>query len=225
MSPPPPALSSGPNSLHAQIGNKHSGLLLENKLHSKVTIRHSKQMSLFLIASLTIGAKIVIYFFPRSFSDWYYLDRVLSEHFPHCKIPSLPPRKQLWIKSQQTKLEEIALLILRCLSNKDIICKKVFQLFLQTNLCKNLIQENLEGKRNDLVSRVPNVEMEIKLEEEAKVIHFNLPKVNQNTYHGTSDSYKSVKNLFNDNRKRSLAYISENFNNLKQDRSLKSTLY
>ena len=183
------------------------------------------QMPLFLIASLTIGAKIVIYFFPRSFSDWYYLDRVLSEHFPHCKIPSLPPRKQLWIKSQQTKLEEIALLILRCLSNKDIICKKVFQLFLQTNLCRNLIQENLEGKRNDLVSRVPNVEMEIKLEEEAKVIHFNLPKVNQNTYHGTSDSYKSVKNLFNDNRKRSLAYISENFNNLKQDRSLKSTLY
>ena len=83
----------------------------------------------------------------------------------------------------------------------------------------------MEGKRNDVVSRVPNIEMEIQLEEEAKVIHFNLPKVSQNTYHGPSESYKSVKNLFNDNRKRSMAYISENFNSIKPDRSLKSTLY
>ena len=111
------------------------------------------------------------------------------------------------------------------MSNKDIINKKVFQLFLQTNLSRDLIQENLEGKRNDAVSRVPNIERVMKLEEETKVIHFNLPKVNQNTYHGSSDSYKSVKNLFNDNRKRSLAYISENFNSLKPERSLKSTLY
>ena len=175
--------------------------------------------------SYSISERIFYLFFLRSFSDWYYLDRVLSQHFPQCKIPSLPPRQQLWIKNQQTKLEEIALLILRCLSNKDIINKKVFQLFLQTNLCRDLIQENLEGKRNDVVARVPNIEKEMKLEEETKVIHFNLPKVNQNTYHGSSDSYKSVKNLFNDNRKRSLAYISENFNSLKPERSLKSTLY
>ena len=119
---------------------------------------------------------LVNLFFLRSFSDWYYLDRVLSQHFPQCKIPSLPPRQILWIQNQQTKLEEIALLILRCLSNKDIINKKVFQLFLQTNLCRDLIQENLEGKRNDAVARVPNIERVMKLEEETKVIHFNLPK-------------------------------------------------
>ena len=62
------------------------------------------------------------------------------------------------------------------MSNEDIINKKVFQLFLQTNLCRDLIQENLEGKRNDAVARVPNIERVMKLEEETKVIHFNLPK-------------------------------------------------
>ena len=157
----------------------------------------------------------------RSFSDWYYLDTVLRRHFAHCRLKPLPPRRQLWIENQKTKLEEIATFLLRLLSCKEILRSKVLQLFLQTQLGTNFIQENLEGKRNDLVSGVPKVETNT----EPKVIHLNLPKISQNTYHGPSESYVSVKNLFNDNRKRSLAYISENFKNIKPERSLKSTMY
>ena len=76
----------------------------------------------------------------------------------------------------------------------------------------NFIQENLEGKRNDSVSKVPKLD----LKTEPKIINFDLPKVNQNTYHGSSDTYKSVKNLFNDNRKKSL---------IKPERNFKQTMY
>ena len=153
-----------------------------------------------------------MFFVFRSFSDWYYLDGVLSQHFPHSKIQTLPPRRQLWIKDKQTKLEAIATFLLRVLSSKEIIRSKAVQLFLQTQICMNFIQENLEGKRNDSVSKVPKLD----LKTEPKIINFDLPKVNQNTYHGSSDTYKSVKNLFNDNRKKSL---------IKPERNFKQTMY
>ena len=154
----------------------------------------------------------------RSFSDWYYLDTVLRRHFAHCRLKPLPPRRQLWIENQKTKLEEIATFLLRLLSCKEILRSKVLQLFLQTQFGTNFIQENLEGKRNDLVSGGPKVETNT----EPKVIHLNLPKISQNTYHGPSESYVSVKNLFNDNRKRSLAYISENLKNIRQNTQIRA---
>ena len=154
--------------------------------------------------------KVFISFF-RSFSNWYFLQRTLQNLFPQTKFKELPPRQVLWIKSQQLKLEEIAKFLQNILSNKNFFHSRIVQLFLQSNLSTEFIQENIDGKRNDEVNTVPRIPvLEFKLDNDTKVIEkitkLNLDKVTvtnpQITYHGPTDSnHKSVQNLFSTKRK------------------------
>ena len=166
------------------------------------------------------------FFFFRSFSNWYFLQRTLQNLFPQIKIKELPPRQVLWIKSQQLKLEEIARFLQNILSNKNFFHSRIVQLFLQSNLSTEFIQENIDGKRNDEVSTVPRITtLEFKLENDTKVIEkivkLHLDKVTVNnpqiTYHGPTDSnHKSVQNLFSSKRK-SLVHHHNHMQSLAED--------
>ena len=88
----------------------------------------------------------------RSFSSFYFLQRTLTSSHPTITVPSLPPKPLLWVANNKTKVQEIANFISSVISNHSLIISKVLQLFLQTQLSIEFIQENLDGKRSDQIS-------------------------------------------------------------------------
>ena len=145
----------------------------------------------------------------RSFSDWYYLQRVLRSSFPHLKIRDLPPRHELWVTDTGTRVQEIAAFLQRVLAIRQLLLCNIVHLFLQSHLSVDFIQENVDGKRQDdvsLIPRIPRIEfnldndhsvfeniLKLKLDEQKTV------ESSQKTYHGPTtqpDSHKSVQNLF-----------------------------
>ena len=112
----------------------------------------------------------------------------------------------LWIKSDQTRLEEFAAFLQRVLAHKQLLLNKIIQLFLQSHLSVELIQENLDGHRSDdVVEKRPRIEFNLNTETRVieNIMNLKLEKINntQNTYHGPTESYRSVQNLFNNKRK------------------------
>ena len=112
----------------------------------------------------------------------------------------------LWIKSDQTRLEEFAAFLQKVLVHKQLLLNKIVQLFLQSHLSVELIQENLEGNRNDeVIEKRPRIEFNLNTETKIidNITNLKLEKINiaQNTYHGPTESYRSVQNLFNNKRK------------------------
>ena len=145
----------------------------------------------------------------RSFSDWYYLQRVLRSSHPHLKIRDLPPRHELWVADTGTRVQEIAAFLQRVLAIRQLLLCNTVHLFLQSHLSVDFIQENVDGKRQDdvsLIPRIPRIEfnldndrsvfeniLKLKLDEQKSV------ESSQKTYHGPTtqtDSHKSVQNLF-----------------------------
>ena len=77
---------------------------------------------------------------------------------------------------------------------------------MQSHLSVELIQENLEGNRNDeVIEKRPRIEFNLNTETKIidNITNLKLEKINiaQNTYHGPTESYRSVQNLFNNKRK------------------------
>ena len=71
----------------------------------------------------------------------------------------------LWIKSDQTRLEEFAAFLQKVLVHKQLLLNKIVQLFLQSHLSVELIQENLEGNRNDeVIEKRPRIEFNLNTE-------------------------------------------------------------
>ena len=158
---------------------------------------------------LDVGTDDMHMFDCRSFSDWYYLQRVLRSSFPHLKIRDLPPRHELWVTDTGTRVQEIAAFLQRVLAIRQLLLCNIVHLFLQSHLSVDFIQENVDGKRQDdvsLIPRIPRIEfnldndhsvfeniLKLKLDEQKTV------ESSQKTYHGPttqSDSHKSVQNLF-----------------------------
>ena len=137
------ALPWGQQPLLPEAGLWYPDIASQNQLHSQVT------MPMYLKSTVT-RIKILSSF--RSFSDWYFLQRTLQNLFPQTKIKELPPRQVLWIKRPQLKLEEIATFLQNIVSNKNFVHSRIIQLFLQSNLSTEFIQENVDGKRNDEVN-------------------------------------------------------------------------
>ena len=132
----------------------------------------------------------------RSFSNWYYLQSLIQKLFPLIKLRPLPSRHMLWIKDSSSKLEEIAQFLKQIVCHKQLMLNRSVQLFLQTNMSTEYIQENVEGKRHDDV--IPRIEFKPETEIVEKISKLDLQKLpgNQITYHGPTDSHKSVQNLF-----------------------------
>lgn len=88
----------------------------------------------------------------RSFSSFYFLQRTLASSQPNTSVPKLPPKPLLWVANNKTKVQELANFISAVISNQELMLSKVLQLFLQTQLSIEFIQENIDGKRSDQVS-------------------------------------------------------------------------
>ena len=166
----------------------------------------------------------------RSFSDWYFLQRTLQNLFPQTKIKELPPRRVLWIKRPQLKLEEIATFLQNIVSNKNFVHSRIIQLFLQSNLSTEFIQENVDGKRNDEVNTVPRIPLldfnsdnhttkVIKRITDLSMDDISVTMKNaQVTYHGPAYSnHKSVQSLFNGKRKSLIHNHNNHMQSLTED--------
>lgn len=88
----------------------------------------------------------------RSFSSFYFLQRILVSSQPNISVPKLPPKPLLWVASNKTKVQELANFISNLISYRELMLSRVLQLFLQTQLSVEFIQENIDGKRSDQVS-------------------------------------------------------------------------
>jgi len=88
----------------------------------------------------------------RSFSSFYYLQRTLKSCCPNEVVPSLPLKPLLWVSNQKTKVHELVDFISNVISSSGLNHTRALQLFLQTQLSIDFIQENLDGKRNDQIS-------------------------------------------------------------------------
>ena len=164
---------------------------------------------------------LLIFSLFRSFSNWYFLQKSIKYLFPHIKINELPSRHVLWIKSERLKLEEIATFLQNILSNKQLLQSQIVQLFLQSNLSTEFIQENIDGKRHDEV-RISVTEF---MQEKDPKVNEKFMKLYQDrltvdnpqiTYHGPTDtSHKSVQNLFN--RKKSVVHYHNHMQSLAED--------
>ena len=173
-------------------------------------------------------------FFFRSFSDWYFVQRALKNLFPQTKIKELPPRQVLWIKRQQLKLEEIATFLQNIVSNKNFVHSRIVQLFLQSNLSTEFIQENVDGKRSDEVNTVPRIPiLEFKSDNDTSKVIKKLTELSmdditvtvknaQVTYHGPAYSnHKSVQSLFNGKRKSLVHHHNHHMQSLAEDSNTK----
>ena len=168
---------------------------------------------------------LLIFSLFRSFSNWYFLQKSIKYLFPHIKINELPSRHVLWIKSERLKLEEIATFLQNILSNKQLLQSQIVQLFLQSNLSTEFIQENIDGKRHDEVNKVPRISVTDFMQEKDPKVNEKFMKLYQDrltvdnpqiTYHGPSDtSHKSVQNLFN--RKKSVVHYHNHMQSLAED--------
>ena len=72
---------------------------------------------------------------------------------PYTSVPSLPMRPVIWLSSMQTKLSELSTFLAKIISNRDLLSNKALHLFLQTDLCTDHIQQNLEGLRDDEIKK------------------------------------------------------------------------
>ena len=131
----------------------------------------------------------------RTFGNWYFLQSFIQNAFPQIKMRPLPPRHVLWIKDRQTKLEEISEFIKQILYHKHLMLNRIVQLFLQSSMSTDFIQENIDGGRHDEVASTLEIKKEAHFAE--NISKLNLAKVSgQMTYHGPTESHKSVQNLF-----------------------------
>jgi len=137
----------------------------------------------------------------RSFSSWYFLQNFLKKNIPGIKIEDLPPRHLLWIKSEKHKLEELGYFLKSIISNKKLLSNKVIQLFLQSNVSQEILQENIDKVRDDDVVRTKCINLifsPVPVSNVENALTLNNTS-NQYTYHGSStvETHKtSVQNLF-----------------------------
>ena len=57
----------------------------------------------------------------------------------------------MWMSSVQSKLSELSTFLAKIISCRDLLSNKALHLFLQTELCTDHIQQNLDGLRDDLI--------------------------------------------------------------------------
>lgn len=137
----------------------------------------------------------------RSFSSWYFLQNFLKKNIPGIKIEDLPPRHLLWIKTEKHKLEELGYFLKSIISNQKLLSNKVIQLFLQSNVSQEILQENSDKVRDDDVVRTKCINLNfspVPASNVENVLTLNNTS-NQYTYHGSStvETHKtSVQNLF-----------------------------
>ena len=89
----------------------------------------------------------------RTFNSFYYLQDTLKTLHPYLSVPSLPPKPILLFCSQQRKLQKFAKFLSEVLSERQYLSNKALHLFLQTNVSKEKIQQNLDGVRDDDVPK------------------------------------------------------------------------
>eukprot|EP00092_Neocalanus_flemingeri_P027296 GFUD01029606.1.p1 GENE.GFUD01029606.1~~GFUD01029606.1.p1 ORF type:complete len:235 (-),score=38.82 GFUD01029606.1:28-732(-) len=85
----------------------------------------------------------------RSLNSFYYLQKSLKDLDPYTPVPSLPLKPFIWLYSLQTKLSELSTFLAKTISSTDLLSNKALHLFLQTDLCTDHIQQNLDGLRDD----------------------------------------------------------------------------
>jgi len=159
----------------------------------------------------------------RSFSSWYFLQNFIKKNIPGIKIDDLPPRHLLWIKNEKDKLEELGYFLKSIISNKKLLSNKVVQLFLQSNVSQEILQENIDKIRDDNVVRTNCLTLNFNQDSDSKVENTSTlnNSSNQYTYHGSSSvesnnqTKPSVQNLFK--RRQSVVHQQPQLQSLVED--------
>ena len=63
------------------------------------------------------------------------------------ELKPLPQKQLLWIQSSDIKVEEISMFLHRILLCNDLICDRFLQMFLQSQLSLEFIEDMVEGKK------------------------------------------------------------------------------
>ena len=82
-----------------------------------------------------------------------YHRSIFQDLHPYISVPSLPSKLFFWMSNSQTKLSELSTFLAKVISCQDLLSNKALHLFLQTELCIDHIQQNLEGLRDDQIKR------------------------------------------------------------------------